>query len=197
MSATKIYVDIETTGLDPNQGAVALSIAAICDGDVPHPEFVIDILPTDEQWAAASPEALAVNGMTLDYLVENGVDPDVAYAELNAWLEECGVDDKTLWVGQNPEFDHKFLAPHIVVAKPTSYLDNRALYDTLVPAKLPRLKKRSGRWISIALRVDPEPDVHTAIEGARVVKRNHDKLVQLGAKQNPRPFPAFQPAMPM
>ena len=62
-----IFVDLETSGLSPEHGAAILSIGMIADDGAltsPISELEIHVIPTEEQWALASPQALEVNGLT-------------------------------------------------------------------------------------------------------------------------------------
>lgn len=188
-----IYVDIETSGLDPAQGAVMLSVAIILEKDTktnPLSEFVVNIIPTDEQWAAASPEALKVNGLTLEYLKETGVSLQEAQERIASFLAANSFSANTFtYVGQNPSFDLKFLQYFMADTlsffgfPPSDVVDIRDLYSILVNRRvMPFIKYRSGKNISLALGVEPEPDVHDALEGARVVRRNHLKTIELGVQ---------------
>jgi DNA polymerase III epsilon subunit-like protein len=71
-----IFVDLETSGLSPEHGARILSFGLIADdGTVTSPiqELEVHVIPTEEQWAQASLQALDVNGLTMEFLQANGV----------------------------------------------------------------------------------------------------------------------------
>lgn len=193
MAKNLIFLDIETSGLYPEQGHCILGIGAIVVKNVkknPESEFSIAITPTRDQWALAAPEALKVNGFTYDYLVENGKPFAEAKTDFIRWLVEHGVTEgKYTYVGQNPSFDLKFLGAYMgkeldFIGFPLDdIVDNRDLYSILVNRRtMPYLKYRSGKNISLALGVPPEPDVHDALEGARVVRRNYEAMMALGLK---------------
>lgn len=193
-----LFLDIETTGLKPAEGAVILALAAIAElrgkkNEGKIAEFEAVVLPTKDQWAKASPEALKVNGMTLEYLEANGKPLEQVTYDFLVWLQETGVTtDHYFLVGQNPKFDLGFLEYYMpeldFIGFPRgNFLDNRDLYSILVSRKampfLPVARGgRSGKNISLALGVEPEPDIHTAIEGARVVRRNYMKMLELGVR---------------
>lgn len=192
-----LYVDIETSGLKPEEGAVMLAIGAVATlkgkGNVGKvAEFEGYILPTEEQWKLASPSALVVNGLTWNLLREKGKPAVDVIADFASWLMDNKVDATShTYVGQNPKFDLGFLkfyakdALSFVGFPWENFIDNRDLYSILVNRKvMPWLTKESGgrksENISTALGVEPEPFPHTALEGARVVKRNFDAMEKLG-----------------
>jgi DNA polymerase III epsilon subunit-like protein len=194
MAKSKIFLDIETTGLEYSQGAVILSIGAVAElrgkknlGN--SVEFYGLICPTREEFAAASPEALQVNGLTWETLEANGKPFREVVEDFLRWLMEHKIDAKNYqYVGQNPNFDLGFLRFFLgdeldFVNFPfEDPLDIRDLYSILVSRRVMKyLKRRTGENISIELGVEPEPKIHNALEGARVVKRNYDRLVELGA----------------
>lgn len=181
--ADPLFVDIETSGLHPGEHVI-FSVAAIFKDK----EFLVHILPTWEEWERANKVALEVNGMTFAFLRFNGKPLKDATDQFITWLCESGVtSDDAFWVGQNPKFDLGFLA-HFMrdelnfadVPGPNKVIDVRDLFVQAVRAgKAQRQTDLKGKTISLALGVEPEPDVHEAIEGARVVKRNYERLMEL------------------
>lgn len=178
-----IFIDIETSGLAPGEHVI-FSIAAIFRDQ----EFVVNIVPTFEEWERASKIALEVNGMTYAFLRLNGVPMEDATDKFITWLYQVGVtSENSFWVGQNPKFDFGFLT-HFMrnelnfanIPAPSAVVDVRDLFSQAVyKGKVKRQLDRKGKTISLAIGVEPEPDVHEAIEGARVVKRNYERLVEL------------------
>jgi len=193
MKSSHVFVDIETSGLSPDQGAVMLAIGACIDTTKKRTptEFSVLIRPTIPQWAAASPKALDVNGLTYQRLMDEGIPFNDAVDAFCGWAVENGVTAKTFeYVGQNPAFDLGFLQRfmpgelamiNFPLADP---VDIRDLYSILVNRRVvPYLKYRGGANISQALGVEPEPEVHDALEGARVVRRHYLKLIELCARK--------------
>ncbi len=190
MSGRHIYVDLETSGLNPDQGHMILGIGAVAELGIKKreiTEFSRLVRPTDKQWALAHPKALEVNGLTWERLMDEGRPLNEVKDEFCSWLVGGRVRVSTVqYVGQNPEFDIKFLKWYmngelLLINFPMEPLtDVRDLYSILVNRKvMPYLKNRSGKNISMALGVEPEPDVHDCLEGARVVRRNYLKIVEL------------------
>lgn len=195
MAKRNIYLDTETSGLEPSTGHALLSLAAIVELGSKPPytevsEFSILVRPTEAQWQNASHEALKVNGLTWEKLQAEGRPLNEAIDEFGRWLVSIpGLSKSVDVVCQNPAFDMKFLRAAMgaqldMIGFPfKNTIDIRDLYSILVNRRvMPYLKYRSGKNISQALGVEPEPDVHTAIEGARVVHRNYLKLIELGAR---------------
>lgn len=197
--ATKyhIFVDIETSGLKPEEDAVPLAIGAVAElkgkklaGQVS--EFYGVILPTPEQWAAASPDALAINGLTWEYLCEHGKPLQRVVEDFAQWVFENKVTATShVHVGQNPTFDLNFLkyfmqAELEFVGYPLygECVDNRDLYGILESRRvMPYLAREeggrtSGR-ISTVLGLKPEPFPHNALEGAWAAQRNFNQLYKL------------------
>jgi DNA polymerase III epsilon subunit-like protein len=191
-------IDLETSGLDYNTGAVILSMGATVDVKLKkgETEMVVDefyalVRPTEAQWKQASPKALEVNGLTWDVLQKDGKPlPDVCEDFLRWCVDHHVARGKASLVGQNPNFDMGFLRRFMgaeldFIGFPWDDLfDVRDLYSILANrGKLPILKYRSGENIANALGVEPEPAIHNALEGAKVVRRNYAALVALGVRQ--------------
>lgn len=193
----KLYLDIETSGFEPTEGACIFSIAFIHEKHKPDSddstleEFEIVILPTEEQWQNASPGALKVNGITWEYLEKEGVPLAEAKMKITSWLAgRVGSGTDTFLVGQNPKFDLKFfryfMKPELdFVGFPwDDVVDNISLFKTLKNLN-PEIKSpdNKGHSISRAIGVEEEDTIHTAIGGARVVYRNfngiHDKVTEV------------------
>jgi DNA polymerase III epsilon subunit-like protein len=195
MPAKKIlYLDIETTGLNPENGHVILSIGAVADRKVkknPVVEFYGLICPTPQQFSRASQEALQVNGATWDVLREQGRPfADVRDDFLRFLVDNGLLAGKTMLVGQNPEFDLEFLDCYMggelrFVGFPfEDVYDNRDFYSILVNRRqMPLIRRRSGDAISEALGLEPEPKPHNALTGARTARRNYEAMLALGVRE--------------
>ena len=192
-----IFIDTETSGLAPTSGAVILAIGMVSEDHQPHSpcnEFELYITPTEEQWAAASEEALKVNGLTLDFLRENGVPLATAVEKVCTWIAGQRVWLGTDVIGQNPDFDFLFLryfmgSPLLnmgfpIHRNPINVIDMaKELYacDDAFKVKLPingsgRPSLR-GSAISQALGLPPEPEIHRALAGAHACRNNYYTLL--------------------
>lgn len=101
-----ISVDVETSGPHP-AGYSLLSIGACLVAD-PGRTFYVELQPIPG--LGALPEALAVGGLSLERLAEQGLPPAEALARLEGWLEEvvpAGLHP--VFVGFNAPFDWMFV----------------------------------------------------------------------------------------
>jgi len=192
MAKEIICVDLETSGLKSGLHCI-LSIGAVVQRNVkkdPIREFSALITPTENQWKLASAEALAINGLTWERLVEEGRPfADVRDDFIRFLVENLVSSKKTTYIGQNPKFDLRFLVDYMgneleFVDFPFNDVVNiQDLYSILANRKeVPVLKSRSAERIAKAIDVEPEPEIHDALEGARLVHRLYNKLVELGAR---------------
>ena len=157
-----IFIDVETTGLDPTQHEMieVAAVVAYPDKNVETPVFEARIRPTHIE--TASPRALEVNG----YSEKDWADArpmEEVLPELVAFLEGAVIG------GQNTRFDvgfiHAALKHHgMDVRIDYHVIDVSTLaYEHLVPLGLKRLNLAA---ICEFIGVDPEPDVHRALNGA-------------------------------
>jgi len=190
------YLDIETSGLYPNSGHVILSIGAVVDRGTkknPIAEFYVEIAPTAAQWQHAADAALRVNGMTWERLQQNGKPFNQASDEFSAFLVENKVKTgKAVIVGHYPAFDMGFLEHYMrgaldFIDFPTSaedVIDVFDLYSILMNRRVvPFLNRRRGemtaKTVARNLGVQEEPEVHNALEGARLAQRNYERAMSL------------------
>jgi len=104
------YADTETTGLDPVKNEV-FQIAYIVEIDGKLVDEV-EIKLRPERPETASPEALKVTGKTLEELSsypprEEGFKKLIAGLEKH--IDRFDRSDKFIWIGQNPDFDVRFV----------------------------------------------------------------------------------------
>lgn len=185
-----IFIDLETNGLSPAHGAVILSIGMIHDeGELNSPtdELEIYIKPTPEEWANSSEQALAVNCITYQYLCDYGVPLKSAVDQVCAWLVGHRVWLGTEIVGQNPDFDFRFLNYYMGMDLfNTGFPVHRNATDVIALAKELFNKDEKfrpisdtgkisyrGSCISTALGLPPELDIHQALAGARACRQNY------------------------
>jgi DNA polymerase III epsilon subunit-like protein len=182
---SRCFIDLETTGLEPGKHVILSAGFVLNYGE---PELEVTILPTKEEWARAEPRALEVNGMTYDHLKKVGVPLKEAKKTILQWLIENSVlYTKAVFVGHNTRFDigflNKFLGPELRWGRTPIddvYLDIIEDFKELKrkDPKLRNLRKSNALAISQALGVEPEPNVHNALQGARVAMRNYWALVK-------------------
>lgn len=107
-TATRIYVDVETTGLDPDQHEI-LDVAIVVES-VPYPYTRPGTIVS--QWSQktlpkhienAEPDALRVNGYTPEAWADA-----VPFEDVMPKLLEL-FEIKGVWIGHNPSFDRRFI----------------------------------------------------------------------------------------
>lgn len=101
MKTRLIVIDTETGGFDPSRNAL-LSVAAVDSLD--NESFTALIKPSPE-WIC-EPDALAKNGLTLDFLEKNGRPERDVLQDLALWL---GTRRFSVLAGCNVAFDRDFL----------------------------------------------------------------------------------------
>lgn len=144
-----IIVDVETSGPSSCQYAL-LSIGA-CTLEEPRQTFYVELQPDSVEFTQ---EAMSVNQLTFDRLIEDGLPPEKAMQEFADWVEEVVIEGTQpvftafnapfdwmfineyfhRYLGYNP-FGHKaldikahFMGQHGVLWSKTSHADISALY---------------------------------------------------------------------
>jgi ribonuclease T len=106
-AASDVYisVDVETAGPNPSQYSL-LSIGACLVAD-PQRAFYVELQPVNENF---TPEALAISGLSLERLAEQGLPPAEAMARFEAWLQaEVPPGHRPVFVAFNAPFDWMFV----------------------------------------------------------------------------------------
>jgi len=100
-----ICVDVETAGPIPGQYAM-LSIGA-CLVEEPATTFYVELKPDRLEYL---PEALAISGLSLNSLIEQGIDPQTAMKDFADWINDVvPKDSRVVFVALNAPFDWSFI----------------------------------------------------------------------------------------
>jgi DNA polymerase-3 subunit epsilon len=179
-----IFVDVETTGLDPTRHAI-IEIAVIRrDKDGSESIYHSRIKPTEEELEAASPTALAINGYRR--APEQWDDaPGIVdvMGELARFLQGSAYGT---WVGHNVAFDVRFVEEAVessLAIKPREWERPRRRLDTvqlavehLAPMGLQRFGLDSiRRWLGWGGK-----GAHTALVDVAQTRQLFDLLWRLG-----------------
>ena len=131
-----ISVDVETAGPHPGRYSL-LSIGACLVSD-PDLSFYVELQPVND---SATPEALAVTGLSLVELAERGLPPAEAMASFEAWVKTLTPHNRRpVFVAFNAPFDWMFVNDYFhrfLGRNPFGYsaLDMKALYMGLTGAR--------------------------------------------------------------
>jgi DNA polymerase III epsilon subunit-like protein len=107
MTNKTVVIDIETGGLDDSSDSILTLGAAILSEGMVEESFHIHIL---EDPLCVNPDALRVNGLTVDILQEHGKSPSFAVAAFEQFLHDHGVFGKVQLAGHNiAAFDMGFM----------------------------------------------------------------------------------------
>ncbi|WP_043527811.1 3'-5' exonuclease [Litchfieldella xinjiangensis] len=107
MTNNELYVsvDVETSGPVPGEYSL-LSIGACLVAD-PNTSIYLELQPDSTMH---DPEAVAVSGLDLEKLKQEGLAPQEAMRTLERWLESsCLRGQKAVFVGLNAPFDWSFV----------------------------------------------------------------------------------------
>lgn len=161
----RAFVDVETTGLDPIENEM-LEFAAL-KGDE-----ILNFKIKPRRMHTAHPKALEVNG----YKEENWGDAlDIAEAapKIAAFLKDAVI------VGHNVRFDMDFISQFLKEAGVNVRLDYHLVdtvtiaYIKLVPLGLDSLSLKN---VCQFVGIQPEPEVHRALAGAKTCKAIYENL---------------------
>lgn len=168
----RVYLDLETTGLNPANHEI-IEIGFVRDDGF---SWHIKIHP--EHPETAEPKALEVNGYTPEEWETQGATCLIlALRQLRVFLEDCVI------VGHNVAFDVAFLEEAFRKASDKPWhayyaIDTTTLaYEHLVPLGL---KSVSLKHVCEFLGLSPEPDQHRALAGAETCRKVYQKLARAG-----------------
>jgi oligoribonuclease len=189
-----IFLDIETTGLDPfRHKAIDLALKAIdmTTGDVKG-EYQSLVKQPQEVWDQRDPASMKINGYVWDQVVL-GKDPSQIRDEIIALFREWGIKrGKAVFICQNPAFDRGFFA-HIIdvytqekLNWPYHWLDFASMYWALLAQKgmkektpFPQSLNLSKNEIAKLHHLPPEGTPHLAMNGVEHLISCYDAVIGL------------------
>jgi len=107
MNAHEFYISIDVETAGPNPGNYAMLSIGACTVTEPVETFYVEIQPDKE---ASRPDALAISGLNIDELPQNGKTPEEAMQAFADWVTEMTPpDQKPVFVAFNAPFDWMFV----------------------------------------------------------------------------------------
>jgi oligoribonuclease len=175
-----IFLDSETTGLDPQKHRVidiAFKIIDVSTGEL-IASYQSIVKQPYEDWEKHDPISVQINGYTWEKIV-TGKTPEVVSQEIIKIFTEAGIQrGKAFFICQNPAFDRGFFTQLIDVYTqeklnwPYHWLDLASMYWALLVQKhhqgnirLPETMNLSKNEIAKACNLPPEVEPHLAING--------------------------------
>lgn len=194
-----IFLDMETTGLDPTKhraidvGLKVVDIAAeAVKGDY---QSIIRVSP--EMWARRDPVSMEINGFSWE-LVNSGKETGLVSQEIIEFLSRLQiVRGKAVFICQNPGFDRAFFAQLVDVYTqerllwPYHWLDLASMYWALLVQKhqrngtpFPEAINLSKNEIAREYRLPPEQQPHRSMNGVNHLISCYEAV--LGCKFKPQ-----------
>lgn len=135
-----IFLDLETTGLDPTQHCpidIACKVVQLATGEILD-QYQTLIRPSQEDWGRRDPSSLAINGYEWEQ-VSLGKEPFAVAQEIIGLFSRLEiVRGKAVFICQNPAFDRGFfiqLVPVYTQEKlnwPYHWLDLASMYWAII-----------------------------------------------------------------
>lgn len=175
-----IFLDLETTGLDPSKHHVidiAFKIIDMSSGEEKCTYQTIVQQPLFA-WEKRDPASIEINGFTWEK-VQTGKSSEVIREEIIALFREIGIErGKAMYICQNPSFDRAFFSQLIDVYAqeafhwPYHWLDFASMYWALLVKRsrqegiaIPQEMSFSKNAIGALYQLPPEETPHSALSG--------------------------------
>ncbi|NGX61157.1 MAG: hypothetical protein K940chlam9_00638 [Chlamydiae bacterium] len=186
-----IFLDTETTGLDPQKHRaleIAYKIVDPFSGKTLN-RFESLVSQTPEVWAEADPASLAVNGFTWEETLEGISEKNVASEIINDFNRMALGEKEGAFICQNPTFDRSFFNQIVPVELqvhygwPYHWLDLASMFFALTLKRDPKnarcLKESdlSKNAIASSLGLPKEASPHRAMQGVDHLLGCFQKLI--------------------
>jgi len=175
-----IFLDIETTGLDPRRHApidIGIKIYDPVTRNLKG-EYQTLIKQSEDVWRCGDPESLKVNGYTYED-ISKGSPPEIVGKQIEELFSRSGIRrGQAVFICQNPSFDRPFFA-HMVdvyvqerLQWPYHWLDLASMYWAKMYIKsleeggeIPKIVNLSKNSIAALFGLAPEASPHRAMNG--------------------------------
>lgn len=178
-----IFLDTETSGLDPYQHVI-LEIALVIQNLKSRKTLATyeTIVSHDRKtFDRSDPESIAINGFTWE-MVQSGKPAELVASEIRALFKTHAIRrGKAVFICQNPSFDRPFFS-HLIPTEeqealgyPYHWFDLASMYWAKTPE--PWKKSFSKDSIACAYKLDPEAKPHRAINGVEHLIACYDAVM--------------------
>ena len=191
-----IFLDLETTGLDPKKHCVidaAFKIVNLSTNELVC-SFRRVVKPSVLAWESRDPASIEVNGYTWEQ-VALGADIKVVGEEIVELFTQCKIErGKAVFICQNPAFDRGFFSHFVDVYTqerlnwPYHWLDLASMYWVVNFQKiisrgecLPEKMSLSKNEIAKEYQLPPEATPHRAMNGVEHLIRCYQAVLGLKA----------------
>ena len=141
---TYISVDVETAGANPAKFAM-ISIGA-CLVDDPNTNFYVELQPDRTE---VDEKALAVSGLSMSTLAQEGIEPTDAMTRFEAWVQQVVPQGNVpIFVGFNAAFDWMFVDDYF-----QRYLGRNPFGHTALDIKAYSMGMLNSNWGATSLKV--------------------------------------------
>lgn len=186
-----IFLDTETTGLDPFSHRIvdiAIEIVDSTNGEILKSYESVVQQPT-EVIEAADPQSLVINGFDRDLILQ-GKPEQVVADDIRRLFDEIDLsDNEGVFICQNPSFDRPFFG-HLISVKeaqeknwPYHWLDLASMYWTRYHDSIRQERQISKNAIAKALGLPKEEEPHRAMNGVKHLLACYQKLYQSDGSQ--------------
>lgn len=176
----KAVLDIETGGFSVSKNGVCeVAILAIDENHEEVDHLHIYIKPyfrdeTNTEFVSYKPDAMAVNGLTVEFLEENGIDIFDACREIGYFFDSNNINEV---IGHNVNFDMQRIN-HIVGRFTPHKIGDVKLTDTLDICRRSKMFTNNQLSTVCAKLQIPINGVHTALGDARATLQVHKSLTE-------------------
>lgn len=189
-----IFLDLETTGLDPKKHRV-IDIGMVCV-DITNSQICAKyqslIAIESMEWEKSDPNSLAINGYSWEEL-QGGRPVGLIADEIEALFARQGIiRGKAVFICQNPSFDRAFFTQIVDTYRqeelrwPYHWLDLASMFWALEVKRLQQLGEPMAQTLSLSKNeiagrygLAPEPAVHRAMNGVVHLLETYQKLLNI------------------
>ena len=184
-----IFLDTETTGLDPFVHVpleLGIAVVDLLSGkELAAYHTLLSV--SDQEWAARDPKSIEINGHSWKEL-GSGVSRSEAATKIEMVFADLGLtNDRAVFICQNPSFDRPFFAQIVPqyrqekLSWPYHWLDLASMYWALRVVQRQKTTPFhlvvSKDTIAKEMGLPPEERPHKAMNGVRHLKACYERLV--------------------